>query len=223
MSEERREPVKMVLTIIETIAFIVIIALVFHFKVLSRTQLGEREIGPFTIIYIKHAGTAWSIPSKIKELQKYLYTIGSRTDLYICIYLADPTECSDAIPCIVGAIINDSQLPDVQEPFNTMTLASRYVATAASGNRIIGLNKTVLYPQLKAYMNVNGYTNAAEEFIEIYHMGKNNGFGKGFYTEVCTRVRPMTEEERIELEKYENSGMDAASLLFGGKKRFGKK
>jgi hypothetical protein len=213
----------MVLTIIESIAFFVLIALVLHFRVLSRTQLGEREIGPFSIVYTKHVGTTWTIPSKIKEVQKYLHTIDIKTDLYISIYLADPTESSDPIPCIVGAVIDDSQLPDVQEPFHTMTLAPRYVATVASGNRIIGLNKTVVYPQLRAYMNIHGYTNAAEEFIEFYHMGKNNSFGKGFYTEVCTRVRPQTEEELRKTEEYENRGMDAASLLFGGKKRFGKK
>lgn len=213
----------MVLIIIESIALVVMIALVLHFRVLSHTQLGEREIGPFTIIYTKHVGTTWTIPSKIKELQKYLHTIGTKTDLYISIYLADPTESSDPIPSIVGAIIKESQLPKTQEPFKIMTLAPRYVATAASGNRIIGLNKTTLYPQLKAYMNIQGYTNEAPEYIELYHMGDNNSFGKGFYTEVCTRVRPQTEEELRKTEEYENRGMDAASLLFGGKKRFGKK
>jgi 3,4-dihydroxy-2-butanone 4-phosphate synthase len=165
-------------------------------------------------------------PLRYKEggvLRRTGHTIGTKTDLYISIYLADPTESSDPIPSIVGAIIKESQLPKTQEPFKIMTLAPRYVATAASGNRIIGLNKTTLYPQLKAYMNIQGYTNEAPEYIELYHMGDNNSFGKGFYTEVCTRVRQQTEEERRKTEEYENRGMDAASLLFGGKKRFGKK
>jgi len=212
----------MTLIIIETLTFLVLITLVLHFKVLSRTQLGEREIGPFDVVYFRNIGTTWSAAGKIKELKKYLSTKGIVADQYINVYLKDPTKTAQAVPSIIGAVLNETELPEVEEPFGTMTITPRYVATAANGNRIIGLNKNTLYPQLKAYMNVQGYTNQSEEFIEIYHMGEKNGFDNGFYTEVCTRVRKQTEKELEETEKYENRGMDAASVLFGGKGRFGK-
>lgn len=212
----------MTLIIIETLTFLVLISLVLYMKVLSPVQLGERTIGPFDIVYIRNIGSTWSAAGKIKELQKYLKTKGMAADMYINIYLADPTKTSEAVPSIIGAVITDNELPEVEEPFGTMTIAPRYVATAANGNKVIGLNKNALYPQLRAYMNVQGYTNQSDEFIELYHMGQKNGFDKGFYTEVCTRVRKQTETELEENEKYENRGMDAASVLFGGKNRFGK-
>lgn len=212
----------MILITIETLTFLLLMFLILHFKVLSRSQLGEREIGPFNIVYIRNIGTSWTIASKIRDLKKYLKTKGIKSDLYINIYLADPTKSSKAVPCIIGAIIDEKDLPLIEEPFETMTISPRYVATAASGNRIIGLNKNTLYPQLKAYMNVHGYINQSNEFIELYHMGENNNIGKGFFTEVCTRVRKQTDEELLETEKHENRGMNAANVLFGGKNRFGK-
>lgn len=212
----------MTLIVVESLLFITMIAAILYFKVLSRPLLAEKNIGPFNIVYMRNIGSAWSITGKIKELEKYLSDQGLESDLYMCIHLNDPSAANKAIPGIVGAVLNEDDLPQVEEPFATATITSRRVASAANGNRIIGLNKNILYPSLRAFMNVNGYTNAAEEYIELYHTGKDKKFGKGFYTEVCTRIRQQTEEEMSATEKYESRGIDAASLLFGGKGRFGK-
>lgn len=212
----------MLLIFIEAGLFVLMLFFILYFKVLSRTQLGEREIGPYFIAYRQNLVTVWAIPVKIREIQKYLTSKKIKADTFITIYLADPTKSGKPMPCIIGAIINESDGINLEEPYKTMTLTPRHVATAASANRIIGLNKKALYPQLKAYMNIHGYTNVADEYIEIYHMGKGNGFGGGYYTEVCTRIRQQSEEELLATEKHENRGMNAASILFGGKGRFGK-
>ncbi len=213
----------MTLTIIEIVFFIAFIAAILYFKILSRTQLGEREIGPYTIVYVRSIGSTWSTTGKIKELRKYLKSKGIESKQYISIYLADPTQIdTNTIPGIVGAVIDDDHFPAVEEPYAITTVAPRYAATAANANRLIALNKNTLYPQLRAYMNTKGYTNSEEEYIELYHMDEGNGFGNGFYTEVCTKIRKQTEEELKETEEYENRGIDAASKLFGGKGRFGK-
>jgi len=213
----------MTLIIIEIIIFVTFITGILYFKVLSRTQLGEREIGPYNIIFLRHVGSTWSTAGKIKELRTYLDSKGIKANLYLSIYLADPCKQDvTTIPAIIGAVIDDDNLPIVEEPFGITTIAPRYVATAANANRLIGLNKSALYPHLKAYMNTQGYTNIGEEYIELYHMGERNSFDKGFYTEVCTKIRKQTDAEIKETEEYENRGMDAASVLFGGKGRFGK-
>ncbi|KUG04222.1 hypothetical protein ASZ90_018443 [hydrocarbon metagenome] len=213
----------MTLTIIEIAFFVAFIAAILYFKILSRPQLGEREIGPYTIVYLRSIGSTWSTIGKIKELRKYLGSKDIKSRLYICIYLSDPTKMdTNTIPGIVGAVIDDANLPVVEEPYAITTVAPRYAATAANANRLIALNKNALYPLLRAYMNTNGYTNAEEEYIELYHMDEGNGFGNGFYTEVCTKIRKQTDEELKETEAYENRGIDAASTLFGGQGRFGK-
>ncbi len=213
----------MTLTIIEIVFFVSFIAAILYFKILSHPQLGEKEIGPYTIVYVRNIGSTWSTIGKIKELKKYLGSKGIKSRLYISIYLTDPTIIdTNTIPGLVGAVIDDADLPLVEEPYAITTVAPRYVATAANANRLIALNKNALYPLLRAYMNTNGYTNAEEEYIELYHLDERNGFGNGFYTEVCTKIRKQTEEELKETEAYENRGIDAASKLFGGNGRFGK-
>ncbi len=213
----------MILTIIEIVIFTAFITAILYFKILSRPQLGEREIGPYTIVYVRNIGSTWSTVGRIKELRDYLGTRGITSRLYISIYLADPAQSdTNEIPGLVGAVIDDDHLPTVEEPYAITTVAARYTATAANANRLIALNKNSLYPPLKAYMNTNGYINAEDEYIELYHMDEHNGFGHGFYTEVCTKIRKQTDEELEETQKYENRGIDAASMLFGGKGRFGK-
>lgn len=201
------------LAIVEVAVSAVILLFLFYFKVLTRPTIGEKEQGPFRVVYIKNVGLPVNTPKKVKEIQNYLQTRGIQTDTFLCMYLVDPRSSKGkAIPSIIGGVIDDDLDLEIDEPYKITTFAKHYAAFATNGNRLIGWNKNILYPRLFAYMNLMGYTNLSERFLEIYHMGEQHSFGKGFSSEVSCKIREMSYEE---LEEKQKQNLDSRSIIFG--------
>ncbi|MEA1962329.1 MAG: hypothetical protein U9N81_13860 [Bacillota bacterium] len=214
----------MTLVIIESVLFLLILIVVFYYKTLSRPQLGEGELGPFTIVYIKDLSTPWTTAKKIKEIQEYLKSKDLMSNTYVRYYMTDPSKSKNKkIPSVIGAVIGDQMIPKVEEPFEVTTLTKRYVAYAANENRLLGMNPMVLYPRLFAYMDVMNYKPENDRYLEIFHMSDeqdHNGFGEGFYTRICGTIRDKTGEE---LERDSKRKVyDVNNMIFGKRSGFGR-
>lgn len=212
----------MTLVFIESALFFLIMFFVIYFKVLSKPKLGEDKIGPFRLLYLKNAGSTWTTAQKIKEVRKYLKEQGITADIYVCMYTKDPSKVRGPVVSIVGAVLEPGVNPEIRDPYASFTMPERYVAYAENENKVIGLNTMFLYPRLHAYMDLMNYTPDSENIIELYYMSPyNKGFGKGFQTRVCCKVRSLTDQE-IENKKDEKP-LDPNQMIFGKKSGFGRR